>query len=239
MPAKQKKKKIYLRLGLLRSVMDGFRYRPWLTIRHIWNVNPYVRKTAKAFGLRVHGKAFLRDFIAAGREAGMTPFLMWGTLLGHVREGGLLKHDKDLDMGILAADWPKRHRLIEAMQRRGYELRYAREYKIVFERRDRITRMDIDVFFPWEGKMVCLSEEEDGSFRGSWFRPNAFENLRNCIFLDSEVLIPDPPEPVLEAIYGDWRTPVKEYDSNGWIPNRLVLPAAQFPRVVDTGEFSI
>jgi hypothetical protein len=78
-----KKMKIGLRLGLFRSVMDGLRYRPWLTLRHIWMVNPYVRKTCKAFGLRVHGEAFLRDFIVASREAGMEPFLMWGTLLGH------------------------------------------------------------------------------------------------------------------------------------------------------------
>lgn len=202
-------------------------------------VNPYVRKTCKAFGLRVHGKAFLRDFIAASRDAGMKPFLMWGTLLGQVREGGTLKHDKDLDIGILAADWPKRHALIEAMQRRGYELRCEREYKIVFELPDRITRMDIDVFFPWEGKMVCLAEEEDGRFRGAWFRPDAFENFRSCRFLGSDVLIPDPPEPILEAVYGNWRTPVKTYDSNGRIPNRIDVSATQLRHAVDTGSSPI
>jgi phosphorylcholine metabolism protein LicD len=191
------------------------------------------------FGLRVHGRAFLRDFIAASREAGMKPFLMWGTLLGHVREGRLLKHDKDLDMGILAADWPKRHVLIEAMQKRGYRLLDAREYKIVFERRDRLTRMDIDVFLPWEDKMVCFSRQRDGSFRGAWFRSGAFKNFCNRVFLDSEVLIPDPPEPILEAIYGDWRTPIKSYDSAG-IPNRLALPATtQLPLAVDAGNSGV
>jgi hypothetical protein len=222
----RKKKKIGLHLGLFRSLLDGLWHRPILTLRNIWALNPRARKSWKAFGLRVHGGAFLSDFIAASREAGMKPFLMWGTLLGHVREGGLLKHDKDLDMGILAIDWPKRDALIEAMHRRGYELRHARDYKIVFERRDRLTRMDIDVFFPWEGKVICLSRLRDGSFRGAWFRPNAFEKFRTSIFLGSEVLIPDPPESVLEAIYGDWRTPIKSYDSTGSIPNRLTLESA-------------
>jgi hypothetical protein len=230
-----KKKKIDLRLGLFRSIIDGFRYRPWLTLRHIWTINPNARRACKKFGLRVHGEAFLRDFIAASREAGMKPFLMWGTLLGHVREGGLLKHDKDIDMGILAADWPKRHMLIEAMQKRGYELREVRGYKIVFERRDRITRMDIDLFFPWEGKMICLARERDGSLRGAWFQPDAFANFRKRTFLGSEVLIPDPPERVLESIYGEWRTPVKSYNSNGSIPNRLELPAGtEQPGLPDT-----
>jgi len=231
-----KRKKISLPLGLFRSIVDGLRHRPWLTLRHVWMLNPCVRRTCKSFGLRVHGGEFLRDFIAASREAGMKPFLMWGTLLGHVREGGLLKHDKDLDMGILAADWPKRHALAEAMRKRGYELRHELDYKIVFERRDQLTRMDIDVFFPWQGKMVCLSRVRDGSFRGAWFRPNAFEKFCSCIFLGSEVLIPEPPEPVLEAIYGDWRTPIKAYDSTGSIPNRLTLASApQWPQVVDGG----
>jgi hypothetical protein len=229
--------KINLRLGLFRSIVDGFRHRPGLTLRHIWMVNPYVRRTCKAFSLRVHGGAFLRDFIAASRESGMKPFLMWGTLLGCVREGGILKHDKDIDMGILAADWPKRQRLIEAMEKRGYELRQAREYKIAFVRRDRITQMDIDVFFPWEGKMVCLARERDGSFRGAWFQPHAFDNFRSCTFMGSDVLIPDPPEPVLEASYGDWRTPIKSYNSTGSIPNRIDLPAAApHPDLADTGE---
>ncbi len=221
-----KKKKIGLLLGLFRSIIDGLRHRPALTLRNVWVVNPRMRKTCKAFGLRVHGRAFLSDFIAASGEAGMKPFLMWGTLLGHVREGGLLKHDKDLDMGILAIDWPKRHALIESMQKRGYELRHTRDYKIVFERRDRLTRMDIDVFFPWEGKMVCISPMRDGSFRGAWFQHSAFKNFCNCIFLGSEVLIPDPPEPILEAVYGDWRTPLKSYNSRGSIPNRLALASA-------------
>jgi hypothetical protein len=132
-------------------------------------------------------------------------------------------------MGILAADWPKRHILIDAMQKRGYVLRDVREFNLVFERRDQLTRMDIDLFFPWEGKVICLALERDGSYRGAWFPANAFDSLRTCTFLGNEVLIPDPPEPVLETMYGDWRTPAKTYDSNGSIPNRLDLPSAAKP----------
>jgi hypothetical protein len=128
-------------------------------------------------------------------------------------------------------------KIILYFEKRGYELRQAREYKIAFVRRDRIAKMDIDVFFPWEGKMICLARERDGSFRGAWFHSDAFDNFRSCTFLGSDVLIPDPPEPVLEASYGDWRTPIKSYNSNGSIPNRLDLPAAApHPDLADTGE---
>jgi hypothetical protein len=225
-------------LRLFQCITDGFRHRPARTLRYIWIINPFVRKTDKVFSLRVHGEAFLIDFIEASREAGMKPFLMWGTLLGYVREGRLLKHDKDIDLGILAGDWPKRHILIEAMQKRGYDLSFDRNYKIRFNRRDGFTHLDLDVFFPWEGKMVCLALKEDDSFRGAWFQPDVFDNFCNCTFLGSEVLIPDPPERVLGAIYGDWRTPVKwkSYRSDS-LPNRLELPReAKYPRLLDTGD---
>ena len=222
-------------LRLLGCIADGFRQRTAHTLRHITIINPFVRKTWPEFSFRVHGETFLKDMIEAGREAGMKPFLMWGTLLGLVREGGLIKHDKDIDVGILAQDWSKRHLLIEGMQRRGYILAFDRKYKIRFNRRDRMFHLDVDVFFRWEDKMVCLLLLDDGRFQGAWFPPHLFDSFRSCAFLGTEVLIPDPPEPILGAVYGDWRTPVKSYSYTG-IPNWLELPAGtKSPMMPDLG----
>jgi phosphorylcholine metabolism protein LicD len=178
----------------------------------------------------MNGEIFLRDFIEACSEADMNPFLMWGTLLGCVREGGFLKYDHDIDVGILARDWPKRSLLIEAMRRRGYGLEYCNKYKIRFIGRDLLGKMDVDVFFPWEGKMICcLDHETDKS--GAWFPLDAFNNFRSLTFLDTRVSIPDPPERVLETAYGDWRTPVKKYECFS-IPNWLhIADDATWPKL--------
>jgi LicD family protein len=207
------------RSRLFRCITDGLRVRPMRTLRHIWTINPTVPETWETFSLRINGEIFLRDFIEASDEAGLNPFLMWGTLLGFVREGGFLKHDRDIDIGILARDWPKRTALIKAMRTRGYRLEFERNYKLRFIGRDLLGHLDVDVFFPWEGKMVCFLDHEIGK-HGAWFPLNAFDNFRSLMFSSTRVSIPDPPEPVLETAYGDWRTPVTKYE---WfrIPNWL------------------
>jgi hypothetical protein len=216
----------------LRCIADGLRFHPRRTLRHIWIVNPFAPATGKIFSLRINGEIFLRDFTQACDEAAMNPFLMWGTLLGCVREGGFLKHDHDIDIGILARDWPKRTLLIEAMRRRGYRLEFDRNYKMRFMGRDLLGYLDVDVFFPWEGKMVCCHDHESRQY-GAWFPADAFNNFRRVSFAGTSVLIPDPPERILETVYGDWRTPVKKYD---WfrIPNWLhIAEGAAWPKLTD------
>ena len=217
---------------LFRCVVGGLKRHPWQTLRDIWVLNLYVRKTHQIFSLRTNGEVFLRDFIEACREAGMNPFLMWGTLLGCVREGGFLKHDHDIDVGILARDWPKRNLLIEAMRRRGYGLDEdaCGNYKIRFVGRDLLGYLDVDAFFPWEGKMVCFFDHKQGK-HGAWFPLDALSNFRGVTFNGIHASIPDPPERVLETIYGDWRTPVKEHDWSR-IPNRLhIADGATAPKL--------
>src|SRR6185312_12174765 len=94
-------------LKAFRCVAIGLRDQPVRTLRHIWLVNPFVPGAGRNFSLRINGEKFLRDFTEACDEAKMSPFLMWGTLLGCVRENGFLKHDQDIDFGILAKDWTK------------------------------------------------------------------------------------------------------------------------------------
>ncbi len=217
---------------VLRSIADGLRLHPMRTLRHILIFNPFARKTWLSLSLSNHGEKFLRDFLEACGEADVSPFLMWGTLLGCVREGGFLKHDYDIDLGILARDWPKRSPLIEAMRRRGYGLGLSGNYKMRFIRPDLPVYLDVDVFILWGGKMVCCHYHESG-MDGAWFPPDAFNNFRSLTFAGTRVSIPDPPERVLETAYGDWRTPVTKHKS--WcIPNRLHIAEGEtWPKLTD------
>jgi hypothetical protein len=217
---------------VLRSIADGLRLHPMRTLRHILIFNPFARKTWLNLSLSNHGENFLRDFLEACGEADVSPFLMWGTLLGCVREGGFLKHDYDIDLGILARDWPKRSPLIEAMRRRGYGLELSGNYKMRFIGPDLLAHLDVDVFILWGGKMVCCHYHESG-MDGAWFPPDAFNNFRSLTFAGTRVSIPDPPERVLETAYGDWRTPVTKHES--WcIPNGLhIADGETWPKLTD------
>jgi hypothetical protein len=183
------------------------------------------RRSWQRFSLQTGGKELLRKFYEASRETGVRPFLMWGTLLGYVRERRLLLHDKDIDVAIFGADYSKRDSLIAALERRGFVLREDRPHKLSFWGDDGILHIDIDVIYPWEGRMICTTIDPDEGLIGAWFPEASFGDLREVVFLgDISVLIPEFPELVLETIYGDWRTPVSAYNSRVGLLNRFHVP---------------
>ena len=83
--------------------MRGPVFNPCVGGRRSW-----ILKCWRGLEIQFHGKTFLRDFYEASSEVGIRPFLMWGTLLGCVREGRLLRHDNDIDLGILWSDYAKK-----------------------------------------------------------------------------------------------------------------------------------
>ena len=172
-----------------------------------------------------NGRRYLRDVYSASREVGITPFLMWGTLLGCVRDKGLMAHDYDVDIGLRSGDYAKKDALIAAMRRRGYRASWDRRYKIRFIHPLHTLHMDVDVFYPFEDKVICAAVEDGGGLVGAVFEADMFDRLKEIDFLDGlRVFIPDPPEPILAAIYGEWQVPDPSYRSSTGPRNRLVLP---------------
>jgi hypothetical protein len=193
-----------------------------------WRLDYYLTKVTGRNALMRHGRGYLGDALAAGREAGITPFLMWGTLLGFVRDGDFLAHDSDIDLGIRAGDYVRKVAFVAAMRRRGYLVGWDAPYKIRFSRRWRGLHIDVDVFYPWDGKLICCVRLEDGSLSGESFPSDAFDNLKQVRFVKGlSAPIPDPLEPMLTAIYGDWQTPRPGYKSMTGALNRIAFAPGQ------------
>jgi phosphorylcholine metabolism protein LicD len=175
-----------------------------------------------------HGPGYLGGALAAGREAGITPFLMWGTLLGCVRDGDFVSHDHDIDLGIRSGDYARKNAFVAAMPRHGYLVDWDAPYKIRFSRRWRGLHIDVDVFYPWDEKLICCVRLGDGSLSGESFASDAFDNRKQVRFVRGlSAHIPDPPEPVLAAIYGDWQTPRPDYRSMTGALNRIAFVPGQ------------
>lgn len=151
-------------------------------------------------------KTYLRDFDKICSENNIKYWADSGTLLGAVREGGMIPHDDDIDVCILEEDYEKLSMILKdhpiyKLPKNGYIDR--------FTRRD-IENIYIDVF-------VC--NKKDGVIRYSdpenikrwpkmFYKEEELFPLKRVKFNDLEIPIPDNPVPYLERSYGNWKTPV-------------------------------
>ena len=142
---------------------------------------------------------------------GVRPFVGYGTLLGAVREGGVLGHDSDADIAYVSEHSApvdvirESFRLQRAVQERGFEtVRYSgAAFKVLVREADGFRR-GIDVFAGFlDGGRLYLMGEVGVPFEEDWLYP-----LATATFEGAEVPVPARPEKLLEAMYGPgWRQP--------------------------------
>jgi SAM-dependent methyltransferase len=149
--------------------------------------------------------------LAALREAGVEPFLAYGTLLGAVREGGLIGHDSDADLGYVSRyDHPadvvaESFRLQRHLVARGLSVtRYSGlAFRVNLREGDGVMR-GLDVFggFMRDGHLYLMGEVGT-PFREEWVWP-----LTTVTLEGRRYPAPAAPEHLLAATYGpSWRTP--------------------------------
>jgi SAM-dependent methyltransferase len=148
--------------------------------------------------------------IEALRRAGVQPFLAYGTLLGAVREGEVLGHDSDADLGYVSSHSCPVDVARESfeVQRRlaaeGWEIsRYSgASFKISVTEAD-VTR-GLDVFGGFlDGGRLHLMGEIGTDFEREWLYPLGTAQLHG-----RPMPVPAQPEKLLEVTYGSrWRTP--------------------------------
>lgn len=213
----------------ISALWGGFRRNPrlaWQLARHMtFNV-----KSLRQFSLAIHGLDFLADVYAAAAEAGIEVFVMWGTLLGAIRHNGLLPGDTDIDFGLLPVAYRRKDAFVAAMVSRGYLFERDESWKFRFLRPDRVLHADFDVFFPHAGRMICIAPDREGNHSGAGFPPDSFDRLSALTIAGGvKILVPDPPERVLETIYGPgWRVPDPGYRSDTDLANRVRFAPGEF-----------
>jgi len=141
-------------------------------------------------------------------------FLAYGTLLGIVRDGDLLPHDKDMDVGL---PWDvSREALVRALTEKHGFSRFGRHtpendaWLIPLVHRE--TGISIDLFFFKPDGDALLSGFHHLPVPLLW-RFGHF-TTRPLEFLGHTWQVPDPPERFFQEIYGpDWRTPDPYFDT--------------------------
>ncbi len=158
-------------------------------------------------------------------------FVISGTFLGLVREGGFLAHDYDVDVGI-AFDPAVMPAMIEALEadprfvvkkvdhaqsvERTDQGRYAVERSLALVKLIHTNGINVDVFVHHrEGAMTW-----HGSSLHRW--ENTAFDLSDYTLEGVGVLGPADADRYLTENYGDWRTPVTDFNCTTGTPNLVI-----------------
>ena len=151
------------------------------------------------------------DVLTTLHGLGVDAFLAYGTLLGAVRDGRLIGHDSDADLGYLSAyEHPvdvmrESFGLQRALVERGYRVtRYSGSaFKVDVRESDGSVR-GLDVFggFMYDGRLHLMGEIRT-PFRREWVVPLGTTTLEG-----REFAAPADTDRFLTATYGEsWRVP--------------------------------
>jgi Flp pilus assembly protein TadD len=158
----------------------------------------------------------LWQILAQLAQAGVHAFAFAGTLLGLVREGGLLPFDKDLDIALPFAEMAS---ACACLQAHGWT-ELPRKMPLVNPRAFRHDQSEMVV------DLCALMPETAGGkhIGGFWCRdlPWAWQRvteypsnmgLHQVQRPEGMVWVLDEPEILLEILYGHWRTPDHDFDT--------------------------
>ena len=160
-------------------------------------------------------KTALAALMSFARECGERLFLVSGTLLGFARAGGVLSHDKDVDLGIVGVD-----RLVVLLR---YLVKQS-DFQVLpnyLKGEDTIHQpvihgptgvwIDIFVYHPRADKWVTGVDIQFGYRQTFAFTPF---DLVEADFMNTRVHVPRDFELNLTENFGDWKTPDKDYLSH-------------------------
>jgi hypothetical protein len=173
----------------------------------------------------------LRTINALLKAKGLQPFLMSGTLLGYHREGALLAHDKDVDLGLVG--WEHQFTIAQALLEAGhfeFDLNQLNgKDRFLVSAHDLRNGMAVDFFlFHDHGDHFLHGIDFDMGFTQN-FRFSKF-GLNEAPFLGDLFFVPDNIERNLSENYGDWRKPASSYVVT--VESPALMPEPVQPRLV-------
>lgn len=189
------------------AIVNG-RGRPIALDKYFRRVETFAGRSDDAVRPLLDSISEVIDVVA---ECGIEAFLTYGTLLGAVRDGKLIGHDSDADLGYVSKHSDPADVVVEsfALQRalrdRGYQVvRYSgAAIKVdVVESDGAVRGLDLFGGFLRDGQLHLLGEIRT-PFEREWIFPLSSASLEGRSFP-----VPADPDRLLVATYGEsWRVP--------------------------------
>lgn len=167
------------------------------------------------------------------KENNIKHFILYGTLLGAIREKDIISYDYDFDMGIFYEDYSKVYELNSLITDTRYKFEYTKGtvYKLSnFKDREYLWRVSLKVVYDGDavGDLFIYKRCDDGFIRRYdpkdkiYFYPNStfpyflVEQLEELSINNASFPAPRHPEILVRYYYGPmWKTPIKSASQNG------------------------
>ncbi|HGY0991205.1 TPA: tetratricopeptide repeat protein [Aeromonas salmonicida subsp. pectinolytica] len=206
----------YISTGALRAGLYGHAIKIWEDLlEQLKNSNSISRnKLSPPNFSRVRAEQALLEIKHLLDKNKIEFFLVSGTLLGCVREGRILSHDKDVDIGVW--DDLSRDVLISAFRTSGlFYLQASRSEHVI--RVKHVNGTAIDVFIHYRQP----NDYWHGGVKLKW--SNTPFIIIPHPFLGAVFNIPKNYDLYLKENYGNWRIPIKKYDSSIDTSNSTII----------------
>lgn len=135
--------------------------------------------------------------------------LIYGTLLGAIRENNFIEHDEDTDIYVLSEYKELLLKLLIELKKAGLELiRYNKGFLSIMRKNEYI-----DIYFLVPQKKFGLKRIRVMS---NLYELDAkhFDVINRTLFLGMNIPIPMNPEELLVKIYGsNWKTPIENFNA--------------------------
>ena len=186
-----------------------------------------------AYDITLDGKnrriaeSMLRDVAGILDQCSIQYWLEGGTLLGIRRENRLLPWDNDIDLSVMIDQSPRFEALFSTLKNAGYRVK-TRHFEFDtehFKQGDiRIIKIRQKRFLGLLKGPVCLeifvkyllNEQAYWQIADMTKRVPAkfYRSFKNIRFNDYDYAIPEFTDEYLTFRYGDWRTPIKQWDTS-------------------------
>ncbi len=203
------------------------------------------RQIAKreAASIKKHGLEVLAKIDEVLTKEGITPFFVFGLLLGAYREKGFIPYDYDLDIGIMESERPDN--LIDIMLKNGFILKrqfyFKEDGRITIEQFEyNKVPVDFYYFFEKDENTIATIVSYKHEYK-DWKEANESDGFPSEIitaekttfsrqdFLGIQFYMPDKAASWLSGFYGkDFMTPVKNWSSEKSETCRRPYPVRQY-----------